>query len=1074
MSWKRPDGTTVSTAGNVSVNDQILISRGSDNAVNQATLQSIGDQLGFITSASVAEFVASATLYSTFQTKSSCSEFLTSASVSSFIGSFGFLTDGITSASADARYLVSSITTAQTCALVEAYGYLTSALVGDYITSQELSAKGYLTSAVTTAQVSSIVETYGFLTSALTTAQADALYITSAEVEAYGYLTSTDISDYITSQELSAKNYITSAITTAQVSSLVENYGYLTSAITTAQVCNIASAMISAFDINVEQDTNPRLGGYLDLRHKGYTTSARIATSVAFSKMQIGRINTSGTFSLANAAAESLGKGDLMLCLSATTTGDASATFLAEGFVSTSNLTAGTVYYLDTSAGGITATKPTALNSIVRRIGQARTSASFYFRPSDTYSIVSAGGSPANVPDAITDLQATQADQEIVLTFTEPNDNNSTLISYIAQYQDAASATASAWICVTALTSIPAVTVSGLENATEYTFRVYSKNGIGNSTLSNVVSASPTITTDLTSIITSGLVAWWDSLTFTTATPKWANQVVSPADGSSASAYDLSTIDVSTYSQNRFVMNNTSFFPVSNSANTAFTNSMHHTDSTTPTKWTWFYKGKTGDGDAVSATAMDSLFGTADVCGTDFGMIIRSDTGGALKYDQYIGSNKTTICAPGLVIEPNTLYNIAIAVNTSANKIYFSNMKSGVTTASAWTTVDAPFTANISASATYSFCIGAEGNGAGVMNVSSEMYTQILINRAITASEVNRLMQWADTYYFPPAATTAGQVTNLQATPIASGAAFLTWSLTSTGGAAITNYPIEYKVDSTTVWTSANNTTTVQYATVCGLNAGTNYDFRARAQNAAGIGPYSTTASCVPTTAGNVSAPYAIGNYKLTLPVTSVGWTFTNNAHEILQPELATYESQYFVRGDGTFKFVCPPYGATTDTATYPRVEFRELDDIAYTVCTQDELIFAVSAITDGKKTVVHQIHGTGSPPYFKTVYTGKDDGTGVLRALCKVSANSSVDDYTIFLKTGISNGDKIKLKTIYTGTALLFYVDDVLVSTQPMQMTGGTYYWKRGNYYQVQTVSADVSHCAVVHYTNGNNYQGA
>lgn len=1073
MSWKTPDGNDVSAAGAIASNDLLIISRNNEGKMVQANLFEVGENLGFITSASVDEFITSQEASAKFLLRTSSLEFLTSASVSTLIDSFGFLTDGLTSASADARYLTSAITTAQTCALVESYGYATTAF-STAETCALIEGYSFLSSALTTAQADS---RYLTSTSAaalfLTTSEADTLFMTTSEVESLGYITSASVSALV-SNVIANENLVTSAgasaqiaaqlsgqglLTSASIVSLVEAYGYITSASASSQ----SQQIVSAYGVEVSRDSTPQLGGYLDLRNRGYTTTANIATSVGFTKMQVARIGTSGKAFKANAAAENLGQGMLLLALSAITTGDASASFLAEGFVSTSGLSDGSIYYLDTSAGGLTTTKPTGLNEVVRKVGQARTSTLFYFSPSNDFTVIDSGQSPANVPNQITDLVATPADQEVDLTFTEPDDNNSAITAYIAEYQDGATATASAWTCVTADVSEARVVVSGLTNGVLYSFRVYAKNAVGNAPISDVVSAAPTITNDLTSVITSGLVAWYDAKTYVSTSSNWPNSIGTPADGEAASVYDLNPTDNTLYDTNRWVMDNTGYFPISSSANTTFIESLHKTDSTTPSKWTWFCQV----GSPTAAAGIDSLFGTADTSG-NVGVALRIDSGGAMKYDQYHGAGKSTTCAPAFVVSANRLYNLAVAVDTSADRLYFANAIAG-TSITGWTTVNSPFTANVSANATFPLIIGGEGGGNNVLDSDVELYTQMFINRAITSSEVNRLFAWADTYYSPPAATAPGQVSALNATP-ADGAVNLSWTLSDDGGAAITNYPVEYKITTTAVWTSANNSTTNTFDTVSGLAIGTTYDFRVRAINNAGAGAYSTTASATPTSSGGVSAPYSLTPYKITLPITSTG-SDTGNAHEILQPEMLTYESAYFVRGDGTFKFVCPDGGATTATASYSRTEFRHLENIDYTVCTEDELEFAVSAIPDGHKTVVHQIHGFGTDdsPYFKTVYTGKDNGTGVIRALVKTSQDAS--DTVIFLKTGVTNGDRTVLRTVYTGNALQFYADGVLVSTQPMARDSDQYYWKRGNYYQNNARVGN--NCAVVHYTNGNNYIG-
>lgn len=87
----------------------------------------------------------------------------------------------LTEASASAAYLTKVSSSAfvkvpEVCAVVEGYGYLISADISEYITSQELSAYKFLTSASAESR---------FLVSALTTAQVSSYdYITSQEASA--------------------------------------------------------------------------------------------------------------------------------------------------------------------------------------------------------------------------------------------------------------------------------------------------------------------------------------------------------------------------------------------------------------------------------------------------------------------------------------------------------------------------------------------------------------------------------------------------------------------------------------------------------------------------------------------------------------------------------------------------------------------------------------------------------------------------------------------------------------------------------------------------------------------------
>lgn len=94
--------------------------------------------------------------------------------------------------------------------------------------------------------------------------------------------------------------------------------------------------------------------------------------------------------------------------------------------------------------------------------------------------------------------------------------------------------------------------------------------------------------------------------------------------------------------------------------------------------------------------------------------------------------------------------------------------------------------------------------------------------------------------------TTPAAPTSVSGTPANSQVA-LSWTApSSTGGSAITDYIVQVSSDSGATWTTFNDgTATTASTTVTGLTNGLAHTFRVAAQNAAGIGTYSTGSTAV-------------------------------------------------------------------------------------------------------------------------------------------------------------------------------------------------------------------------------------
>ena len=97
-------------------------------------------------------------------------------------------------------------------------------------------------------------------------------------------------------------------------------------------------------------------------------------------------------------------------------------------------------------------------------------------------------------------------------------------------------------------------------------------------------------------------------------------------------------------------------------------------------------------------------------------------------------------------------------------------------------------------------------------------------------------------------ATTSAELPSaptLTATVVSSTRIDLMWTEPSNGGAAITGYDVEYKLATASGWTDAGHTGTVRTDSITGLTRDSAYQFRVRATNSAGDGPWSSTVSAM-------------------------------------------------------------------------------------------------------------------------------------------------------------------------------------------------------------------------------------
>lgn len=102
-------------------------------------------------------------------------------------------------------------------------------------------------------------------------------------------------------------------------------------------------------------------------------------------------------------------------------------------------------------------------------------------------------------------------------------------------------------------------------------------------------------------------------------------------------------------------------------------------------------------------------------------------------------------------------------------------------------------------------------------------------------------------------------VTGLQASATSSSTILVSWTL-QTGTNAAISYTIQYKLSSSSDWTSSNTGITGVSSTISGLQAGTSYDFSVVGINSAGMAPASASATAI-----TQAAPSTVSSIKWNL-----------------------------------------------------------------------------------------------------------------------------------------------------------------------------------------------------------------
>lgn len=149
------------------------------------------------------------------------------------------------------------------------------------------------------------------------------------------------------------------------------------------EIQDIAGSLADLVDIaaNLDDIINSTNNGQVVI-------SLPAASGVSFTKGQIGYITSTGVVK-ANATQESTARSAGMVMATATINGGSTGVFLLRGILDgLVGLTAGANYYLNTTDGGYTTSQPYVSGSVVRSMGSAVDTDSFFFNPSPTYAVI--------------------------------------------------------------------------------------------------------------------------------------------------------------------------------------------------------------------------------------------------------------------------------------------------------------------------------------------------------------------------------------------------------------------------------------------------------------------------------------------------------------------------------------------------------------------------------------------------------------------------------------------------------------------------------------------------------------